>query len=180
MKEIHNASLGATSRSIFPIEVSSCMVRTIPMDARLRQFAFTPYIDCMIAFKMERANLAEVIENALKMSPVYVGDSESLVCIIPDMVNIISSPMHVNEGEHLNINSLVKFSCISNDDRIKDGIVLYMQDDPVATDAVLERCLAPLRQDGDTYYPLDSLSFLSSEEGFLFEGESILAFFPKH
>src|SRR3990172_9373453 len=51
MKAIHEASLGATSRAEQPIAVSSCTVRVVPMNALLRQFAFTPHIDCMIAFK---------------------------------------------------------------------------------------------------------------------------------
>jgi len=51
LKEIHQASIGASSRTDSSIAVSSCIVRIIPMNALLKEFAFTPCIDCMIVLK---------------------------------------------------------------------------------------------------------------------------------
>jgi len=179
MGDIHKASLGATSRAIYPIEISSCTVRVIPIDARLKQFAFTPYIDCMIAFKQEAEELAGKIAEALSVSPVYLGDSESLVSVIPDTLRLISTAKDIEEGDYVSINSLVKFDYIKENEVSEKGVVLYMQDDPIATDAILDRCLAPLKQKGDSYYPMDTFSFLSSVKGSLFKGENIIAFFAQ-
>ncbi len=57
------------------------------------------------------------------------------------------------------------------------GVVLYMQDDPCADDAVLERYLAPLTQEGDIYYPLESFSFISSKNGMTVKGNKVCGIF---
>lgn len=179
MKDIHEASLGAASRAEQSIAVSSCTVRVVPMNALLRQFAFTPHIDCMIVFKNGGEDLGGKIAEALKVSPVYLGDSESLVCVMPESINIYSqSQMRViGEGDPIEINSLCKFSFIKDKTINEKGVVLYMQDDPCADDAVLERYIAPLKQMGDAYKPLDSFSFISDKKGFIVKGKRLQGIF---
>lgn len=175
MKRIHDASLGATSRSEYAIAVSSCTVRVIPMNALLRQFAFTPYIDCMIALKDD--TLGEKIKAALEISPVYLGDSESLVSVLPESVNSVNRISPVNKDDKVEVNTLVKFDFIENNSINEKGVVLYMQDDPCAADAVLERYIAPLKQNGDSYSPIESFSFIASKPCLLVEGKRLKGIF---
>lgn len=170
MKNIHDASLGATARAKHPIAVSACTVRVVPQNALLRQFAFTPYVDCMIIFKDGHEVMAHGIKESLKVSPVYLGDSESLVCIIPETVNTVTDIAEVSEDASVTVNSLFRFDFIKEKEIDNRGVVLYMQDDPCATDAVLERYMAPLRQVGDSYEPLDSITFVSAKKGFWVKG----------
>ncbi|AEB07986.1 CRISPR-associated protein Cas5 [Desulfobacca acetoxidans] len=181
LKDIQNKALGATARAEHPIAVSSCTVRVIPMDARLRQYAFTPYIDCLIAFKDGEEELGKKIAESLKVAPIYLGDSESLACVLPESVELV--PEHnikkVFEGDDIPLNSLVRFDLIKNFRENNKGVVLYMQEDPVAVDAVLERYLAPLCARGDAYYPLEERSYCSSGNGFFIRGRRIAALFPE-
>lgn len=179
MKAINEASLGATSRAEQPIAVSSCTVRVVPMNALLRQFAFTPYIDCMIAFKDGSEEFGSKIAEALKVSPVYLGDSESLVSVIPETVRHISDIEEIGEGKEITVNSLLKFDFIKDKRVDNNGVVLYMQNDPCADDAVLERYIAPMTQEGDTYIPLESFTFISARSGFLVRGNLLQVVFSE-
>jgi len=177
---IHKASLGAASRSEYAIAISSCTVRIIPMNALLRQFAFTPYIDCLIAFKDDNKSLIAKIAEALKNSPVYLGDSESLVCVIPDSINCITSQEQVKRvrmGDRAEVNSLYKFDFTESNSVTEKGVVLYMQDDPCSPEAVLGRYIAPLKQQGDSYTPIDSICFIASKNCFVIEGKKIKGIF---
>ena len=184
LKTIDNVSLGATSRADQAIAVSSCTVNNLMWDAQLhkfktnallRQFAFTPYIDCMIVLKDEK--IGSRIAEALKVSPVYLGDSESLVCVMPDSVNSHVQIKEVNEGETVEINSLFKFDFVKNNYVNEKGVVLYMQDDPCSADAVLDRYIAPLKQQGDSYSPIESFSFIASKPCFVIEGKRLKGIF---
>lgn len=175
MKKIHDTSLGATSRSEYAIAVSSCTVRVIPMNALLRQFAFTPYIDCMIVLKDD--TLGEKIRAALKAASVYLGDSESLVCVMPDSVNSQVQIKKANEGDQVEINSVCKFAFIKDNSINEKGVVLYMQNDPCSPDAVLDRYIAPLKQQGDSYNPIESFSFIASKPCFVIEGNRLKGIF---
>lgn len=187
LNKINRASWGATSRSEYAIAVSSCTVSIVDLskkdgkktNALLRQFAFTPYIDCMIAFKdgSEELELVNQIIEALKCAPVYLGDSESLVCVEPEGVHSYIQISPINQGEEVRINSLVKFDFIENKSINEKGVVLYMHDDPCADDAVLERYIAPLKQNGDSYYPIDSFSFIVSKKCFVVEGKRLKGIF---
>lgn len=186
MQDIHRASLGATSKAVQSIAISSCTVSVVvdltekggkKTDALLRQFAFTPYIDCMVLFKDGKEDLGSKIAEALKVSPVYLGDSESLVSIIPKSINPILHIEEVNEGEAITVNSLFKFDFIKNNQVNGKGVVLYMQDDPCADDAVLERYIAPLKQEGDTYKPLDSISFVLAKKCLIVNGKRMQGIF---
>ena len=173
MKEIQNKSIGAAARAEHPIEVSSCTVRVVPMNALLRQFAFTPYIDCLIAFKDGEEALSGRIAESLKVSPIYLGDSESLGTVMPDSIHHISTGTCVEKGESVSVNTLVNFDLIENGKVDPKGLVLYMQDDPVAVEASLRRHLAPLRQEGDSYYPVEAFSFSASVRSILFTGKRL-------
>lgn len=177
MKAIHEASLGATSRAEQSIAVSSCTVRVVPMNALLRQFAFTPSIDCMIVLKDD--GLGRRIAEALKVSPVYLGDSESLVSAIPETVRHISDIEEIGEGKEITVNSLLKFDFIKDKRVDNNGVVLYMQNDPCSDDAVLERYIAPMTQEGDTYIPLESFTFISARSGFLVRGNLLQGVFSE-
>lgn len=175
MEEIHNASLGVVSRSEHSIAISSCTVRVIPMNALIRQFAFTPYIDSMIVLKDD--SLANKISGALKVAPIYLGESESLVCIMPDSINSDVQVEEINEGDIVNINSLFKFEFVKDKSLDEKGVVLYMQDDPCSDNAVLERYIAPLKQQGDSYSPIASFSFVSSKKGLVIGGKRLKGIF---
>lgn len=177
LNEIHQVSIGATSRTDSSIAVSSCTVRIIPMNALLKQFAFTPYIDCMIVLKKGNEILGNRIIEALKVSPVYLGDSESLVSVMPETVQSVPNIKEINEGTEITVNSLVKFDFIKDRKVNSKGVVLYMQDDPCADDAVLERYIAPLTQEGDIYKPLESFSFISSKKGITVKGNKVCGIF---
>ncbi len=179
MKAIHDASLGATSRAEQSIAVSSCTIRVVPMNALLRQFAFTPFIDCMIAFKDGSEDLGNKIAEGLKVSPVYLGDSESLVSVLPESVNTDAQISPVNKNDEVEVNTLVKFDFIKNNSINEKGVVLYMQDDPCSADAVLERYIAPLKQQGDSYSPIEVFSFMVSKNCFVVEGKRLKGIFCK-
>lgn len=177
MKAIHEASLGATSRAEQSIAVSSCTVSIVDLskkdgkktNALLRQFAFTPYIDCMIAFKDGSEDFANRIKEAINSAPVYLGDSESLVCVMPDSIDFYTHDKMkvINEGNQIEVNSLCKFSFIKDKSINEKGVVLYMQDDPWSSEAVLDRYIAPLKQQGDFYSPIESFTFTTSKKCFL-------------
>lgn len=175
METIHKASLGATSRAEQSIVVSSCTVRVVPSNALLRQFAFTPCIDCMIVLKED--DLGRRIADALKVSPVYLGDSESLVSVIPESVSTDLHIEDINEGIEITVNSFFKFDFIKDKKINEKCLVLYMQTDPCAADAVLERYIVPLKQEGDSYKPLDSISFVSAKKGLFVTGERVQGIF---
>lgn len=175
VSKIHDVSMGATSRSEHSIAISPCTVRVIPMNALIRQFAFTPYIDCMIV--LEDDVLGEKIKSALKAAPIYLGDSESLVCVMPDSINSQVQIKEASEGDHVEINSLCKFDFIRDNSINEKGIVLYMQDDPCSPEAVLDRYIAPLKQQGDSYSPIDSFSFIVSKKCFVVEGKRLKGLF---
>ena len=177
MQSISQSSRGATSRAEQRIAVSSCTVRVIPMNALLRQFAFTPYIDCMIAFKDDGEHIAERIVEALRVAPVCLGDSESLVNVIQGGVHLISNIEEVAEGREISINSLFKFDFARDKQMNGKGVILYMQDNPCADDAVLERYIAPLKQEGDSYVPMDSISFVSAKRGLIVKGKRLNGIF---
>jgi len=182
---IQKASLGATSRAERSIVVSSNTVSVVDLskkegkktDALLRQFAFTPYIDCLIVFKDGSEGLGNRVEEALKVSPVYLGDSESLVCVKPESISTVKTAEDVTEGEMVTVNSLLKFDCIKDKQINEKGVILYMQDDPCADDAALERYVAPLKQEGDTYRPLDCFSFMLAKKGLFIRGKRLQAIF---
>lgn len=185
LETIHKNSLGATSRAEQNIAVSSCTVSIVDLskkdgkktNALLRQFAFTPYIDCMIAFKDGSEDFAERIKDAIKAAPVYLGDSESLVSVLPESVNSVNRISPVNKDDKVEINTIVKFDYIENNSINEKGVVLYMQDDPCLSDAILDRYIAPLKQQGDSYSPIESFSFSVSKKCFLIEGERIKGIF---
>lgn len=186
LETIHDVSMGATSRADQAIAVSSCTVNNLMWDgqvrkfktnALLRQFAFTPYIDCMIVFEDGGEDLGNKIAEALKVSPVYLGDSESLVSILPDSVTVIKKYKDFKEGDLITLNSVVKFDFIKDKSINEKGVVLYMQDDPCANDAVLERYIAPLKQQGDSYSPIESFSFIASKKCFVVEGKRLKGIF---
>ncbi len=177
MKIIHENSLGATSRAERAIAVSSCTVRVIPMNALLRQFAFTPYIDCLIAFKDGNERLGNRVAEALKVSPVYLGDSESSVCVELESISFVGAAEAITEGKEVTVNSLLKFDFIKDKQINEKGVVLYMQDDPCAADAVLDRYVAPLTQEGDTYKPLGFFSFVSAKKGLIIRGKRVHGIF---
>jgi CRISPR-associated Cas5-like protein len=185
MGAIQKASLGATSRAERPIVVSSNTISIVDLskkegkktNALLRQFAFTPYIDCLIVFKDGSESLGKKVEDALKVSPVYLGDSESLVCVKPESISSVEAAEAVTEGKEVTVNSLLRFDFIKDKQINEKGVVLYMQDDPCADDAVLDRYVAPLRQEGDTYRPLDYFSFVSAKKGLIIRGERIQGVF---
>jgi len=173
LNDINKNSILATSRTVYQIAITSCTVRVVPMDALLRQFAFTPYIDCMIVFKDNVKALVKQIEESLKISPVYLGDSESLACIIPESVNSEVKFNYVSKDKAVEVNALVKFNVVQNNTLSEKGVVLYMQDDPCSPEAILHRYIAPLRQKGDSYEPLVSLSFTTSKDCIIVEGNLI-------
>ncbi len=175
LENVNKGSFGAASRSEYSIAISSCTVRVIPMNALMRQFAFTPHIDCMIVFKDE--SLANRIKEALKIAPIYLGDSESLVCAETGSVHSEIPTRQINEGEEVKINSLVKFEFIKGNTISEKGVILYMQDDSCSQDAVLNRYIAPLKQQGDSYSPIESFSFLTSKKCFLAEGTHLKGIF---
>jgi len=177
LNDINKNSMIATSRTEYPVVITSCTVRVIPMDALLRQFAFTPYIDCMIVFKDVAKDLVKQIEESLKFSPVYIGDSESLACIIPESVNSEVKFNSVSKDKDVEVNALVKFNVVQNNTLSEKGVVLYMQDDPCSPEATLHRYIAPLRQKGDSYEPLVSLSFATSKDCIIVEGNLIKGLF---
>jgi CRISPR-associated Cas5-like protein len=177
MRAIHENSLGATSRAEQSIAVSSCTVRVIPMNALLRQFAFTPYIYCLVVFRDGNEGLGNRVAEALKVSPVYLGDSESLVCVEPGSISSAEASEEVAEGKEVTVNSLLKFDFIRDKQISEKGVVLYMQDDPCADDAVLERYVAPLKQEGDTYMPLECFSFVSAKKGLIVRGKKVQGIF---
>ncbi len=177
MKAIHENSLGATARAEQTIAVSSCTVRIIPMNALLRQFAFTPYIDCLIVFKDGHEILGNRVAEALKVSPVYLGDSESLVCVKPESISSVGAAEDVAEGKEVTVNSLLKVDFIKDKQINEKGVVLYMQDDPCAADAALDRYVAPLSQEGETYRPLDYFSFVSAKKGLVVRGKRVQGIF---
>jgi len=179
LKEIHRRTIGATARADCPIAVSACTVRIIPMNALIRQFAFTPSITCMIVFEEDSGELPDKVAEALKTAPLYLGDSESLVTCSPPHSS--SDVQKVNVGEAVETNTLCPFNLIDQksienkpDSR---GVVLYMQEDPISDNAILERYLAPLSQKGDTYYPLDKFSFEVSNNCFLVRGQKLTSVF---
>lgn len=185
LENIHRNSLGATSRAEKAIAVSSCTVSIVDLskkdgkktNALLRQFAFTPYIDCMIAFESDSEDFAERIKEALKSAPIYLGDSESLVSVLPESVNTDVQIRSVNKDDKVEVNTLVKFDFIKNNSINEKGVVLYMQDDPCSPDAVLDRYIAPLKQQGDSYSPIELFSFTVSKKCFLIEGQRIKGIF---
>lgn len=188
LKEIHDASIGATSRAEKSIIVSTCTINNLILDtmqkkfktnALLRQFAFTPYVDCLIVLKEGRESLRDRIVEALKVSPVYLGDSESLVSVMPETVQSVPNIEEFNEGTEITINSLVKFDFIKDRKVTSKGVVLYMQDDPCADDAILERYIAPLMQEGDIYKPLESFSFISAKKGIVVKGNRVQGIFSE-
>lgn len=194
LKNIRDETMGATARAEYPISVTSCTVKNMEWDglnkkfitdALLRQFAFTPYIDCLIVFENGKGEeLGNKIVEALKVSPVYLGDSESLVSVVPESIKITTNSFErINKGEQVTVNSLIRFAIINNGKVHTSppgkGVVLYMQEDPISTGAVLERYLAPLRQEGDNYYPLDSFSFETATECCLVQGQRLTGIFPK-
>jgi CRISPR-associated Cas5-like protein len=186
LKNIQDETMGATARAEYPILVSSCTVAMVPKNALLRQFAFTPYIDCLIAFKDDAGEKLGIrVAEALKVSPVYLGDSESLASVMPESINVTTNFFErINKGEQVKVNSLIKFAIINNSlvhtKPLGKGVVLYMQEDPISTDAALERYLAPLKQEGDNYYPLDSFAFETATECFLIRGRQLTGIFPKN
>ena len=177
MKAIHEASLGATSRSEHSIAVSSCTVRVVPVNALLKQFAFTPCIDCMIVFKDGSEDLGSRTADALRVSPVYLGDSESLVSVLQESICHVLRVDEVDEGKEVTVNSLFRFDCMKDKQLNGKGVVLYMQDDPCADYAVLERHVAPLKQEGDNYEPLDPISFVCAKKGFVVKGNRLHGIF---
>lgn len=181
LKNIHHRAIGATARSDYPIAVSACTVRMIPKNALIRQFAFTPSIACMIVFEKDSGELPDKVAEALRAAPVYLGDSESLVTCSPP--HLSSDVEKVRIGAAVETNTLSSFNLINQksiettpDSR---GIVLYMQEDPICDKAVLERYLAPLSQEGDTYYPLDKFSFEVSNTCFLIRGQRLTGVFHR-
>ena len=181
LKDIHHRAIGATVRSDYPIAVSACTVRVIPKNALIRQFVFTPSIACMIVFEEDSGELPDKVTEALGGAPVYLGDSESLVTCSPPYLS--SDIERVTIGEAVEVNCLSPFNLINQksiettpDSR---GVVLYMQEDPISDNAVLERYLAPLRQEGDTYYPLDRFSFKASNNCFLIRGKRLTGVFHR-
>jgi CRISPR-associated Cas5-like protein len=188
LEEIQKNSLGATSRTEQNIAVSSCTVSIVDLskkegkktNALLRQFAFTPYIDCMIAFKDGSEKLAVQITEALKFAPVYLGDSESLVCVVPESISIIGSKENIkaiNEGDNVEINSLFKFEFVKENYISEKGVILYMQEDPCSAEALLERFIAPIKQNGDFYSPIESFSIIASKDCFIIEGKILKGLF---
>lgn len=185
LETIHQNSLGATSRSEQNIAVSSCTVSIVDLskkdgkktNALLRQFAFTPYIDCMIAFKDGSEALAEGIKEALKSAPVYLGDSESLVSVLPESINTDVHIRPIKQDESIEINSVVRFDFVKNNSINEKGVILYMQDDPCSPEAVLERYIAPLKQQGDSYSPIESFSFIASKPCVVIEGKKLKGIF---
>ena len=185
LENIQKETIGATARAEYPILVSSCTVAMVPKNALLRQFAFTPCVDCLIAFKDDAGEkLGKRVAEALKVSPVYLGDSESLASVMPESVNIMLKPFdRVNKGEQVTVNSTVKFAIINNGrvhtSPVGKGVVLYMQENPIETNAVLERYLAPLEQEGDNYYPLHSFNFETARDCFLIRGQRLTGIIPE-
>jgi len=177
MKTIHEVSLGATSRAEQSIAVSSCTVQMVPKNVLLRQFAFTPNIDCLIVFRDDGENVGKRVEEALKVSPIYLGDSESLVCVKPESIYSTEIVEDVTKGQEVIVNSLLKFDFIKDKPIDKKGIALYMQDDPIDSEAVLERYIAPLIQEGDNYKPLNSISFISAKKAFIVKGQRVRGIF---
>ena len=151
------------------------------MNALIRQFAFTPSIACMIVFEKDSGELPDKVAEALKTAPLYLGDSESLVTCSPPHSS--SDVQRVNVGEAVETNTLSPFNLIDQKSietkPHSRGVVLYMQEDPISDNAVLERYLAPLRQEGDIYYPLDKFSFKVSNDCFLIRGKRLISIFHK-
>lgn len=184
LERIHSDSVGATSRANCPVVVSACMVRMVPQDALLRQFAFTPLIECLLVLRDEAEGLIPDMKEALRSSPVHLGDSESLSSIVPGSVSVRSlAEQEVSKGDKVKINSTTRVDLIKAD-AIKTaggnkGTVLYMQDDPISEEAVLERYLAPLHQIGDTYHPIDGFEFEVERDCLLVKGSRLVGLFRK-
>lgn len=183
LKEIHSFSHGATSRADNPIAISTCTVRIVPQDALLRQFAFTHSIDCLILFK-DNAKLCSEVANALSISPIYLGDSESLAVVIPD--SIVARPIkseHITAGNPIPFVNTITAAKLMTPGTLQvhptsKGTVLYMQEDPIAAEAELDRYLAPLMQAGDIYHPLEGFSFIAGEDCVLIKGQRLSGVFP--
>ena len=118
------------------------------------------------------------IAEALKVSPVYLGDSESLVCVMPDSVNSHVQIKEVNEGETVEINSLFKFDFVKNNYvKMKRALFFTCRTTHAQADAVLDRYIAPLKQQGDSYSPIESVSFSASKPCFVIEGKRLKGIF---
>jgi hypothetical protein len=178
MTKINEASVGMLSRSEHPIVVSSCTVRVVPTNALIREFAFTPSIDCLIVFRDGEDDLARRVKEALGISPVYLGDSESLVCVEPDSIHSNVETMAVTKSSNVFVNSLFRYDLMENNTINEKGTILYMQDDPCSADAVLERYMAPLKQHADTYYPIDTLSFTTAKDAVYIAGKRLKGILP--
>ena len=126
---------------------------------------------------LKENNLGGRIAEALKSATVYLGDSESLVSVIPKSVCADLLMENIDEGQEVAVNSLFRFDFIKNKSANEKGVVLYMQDDPCADNAVLERYIAPLKQEGDNYKPLNFISFVCAKEGFVVKGNRLHGIF---
>ncbi len=179
LKRVHEGAVGATSRSEYPVVVSTCTVRVIPMNALLRQFAFTPHIDCMIVFKDSEEDLCERITRALRIAAVYLGDSESLVTVLPESISRDVAITPIVKDEIVEVNSLVNFKLIRSRPEPPHMAVLYMQKDPCDANAVLERYIAPLISEGDSYRPVERLSFALAQNAIRASGQVVNYIFPQ-
>ncbi|MDZ7330944.1 MAG: CRISPR-associated protein Cas5 [candidate division KSB1 bacterium] len=179
LKNLHQAIIGATSRSEYPIAISACTVRVVPMNALIRQFAFAPAISCLILFNDERNSLASNLADALLSSPIYLGDSESLVTCLK--LSKETEIVKINKGAIVKVNTVSPFNLIIpgslNSVPESKSTVFYMQSDPISPEAELQRYLAPLSHEADTYYPQESYSFEIADECFLVRGEKLAAVF---
>lgn len=179
LKKLHQAIIGATSRSDHPIAITPCTVRVVPMNALIRQFAFAPAIACLVLFNDESNSLANDVADALLSSPIYLGDSESLVTCLN--ISKEAEIVKINKGAIVKVNTVSPFNLLIpgslNSVPESKPTVFYMQSDPISSEAELERYLAPLSYEADTYYPQESFSFEIAEECFFVKGEKLAAAF---
>lgn len=178
MAKVNEAAAAIFSRSENPIAVSSCTVRVVPTDALIREFAFTPSIDCLIIFRDGENDLMKKITEALRIAPVYLGDSESLVCVETESIHSNVEIVRVSKGNNVSVNSLFRYDLMDDNNANDKGTILYMQDDPCSADAVLERYVAPLKQNADTYYPINALSFTTAKDTLYVEGKRLKGIIP--
>lgn len=179
LTNLHQAIIGATSRSEYPIAITACTVRVVPMNALIRQFAFAPAITCLVLFNDENNALSDDVADALFSSPIYLGDSESLVNCLK--ISKKSEIVKITKGTIVKVNTISLFNLIIpgslNSVPESKATVFYMQSDPISSEAELERYLAPLSHEADTYYPQESFTFKITDECIWVRGEKLAAVF---
>jgi hypothetical protein len=85
----------------------------------------------------------------------------------------------LKSGEPISVNTLVLEGLAENLNPEQRPTPLYMQEDPIDEKALIERYLAPLTQDGDTYIPLSEINLCTKKECIFVKGERLYGLFRR-